>query len=354
MSTATKPLLQRLIDSSSPSGFESAVQKVVREELGQYADEVSTDIHGNVIAALNPAGRPRVMLTAHCDEIGFIIRYIDEQGFLSFAPIGGFDTTTLPGSRVVLLTPAGPILGVIGCQPVHLTDADERGRAPKYYDLWIDIGAASREEAARLVPLGTPATRAARLEALRGDLVVSRALDNKAGLCSIIEAMQRIHNRRDGLKAAVYCVSAVQEEVGTRGAHTSAYTVHPDIAITVDVTFASDNPQTSRQRLGDVKLGGGPAITLGGFVNGRIAQRLLSIAQESSIAFQYDIQGGYTGTDNDEIQVVHGGVATGLLNIPSRYMHSESEIVSLADIDATAELMARLVLSLKEDTNGLR
>ncbi len=351
MITATQELLQRLIDSPGPSGFETAVQQLVREELHPFADEVRADIHGNIIAAMNPAGRLRVMLTAHCDEIGFIIRYIDDQGYLFFAPIGGFDTATLPGSRVTLLTPGGPLPGIIGCQPIHLMDHEERGKAPKYHEMWIDIGVSSREEAQQLVQIGTPATRATQLESLRGDLVASRALDNKAGLCSIMLAMQRIHTQRDHLKAGVYVVSAVQEEVGSRGSQTSAYTVRPDIAITVDVTFASDCPQTSKQRLGDVKLGGGPAITLGAFVNGRITQRLLATARESGIAFQYDVQGGYTGTDNDEVQVAHGGVATGLLNIPCRYIHSGSEIVSLADIDATAELMARFVLSLDEDAN---
>lgn len=349
MNTATYQLLQRLIDSPSPSGFETPVQQCVRQELGRYADDVRIDLHGNLIAALNQAGSPRLMLLAHCDEIGLIIRYIDEQGYLYFAPIGGFDTATLPGSRVTLHASTGPVPGIIGAQPIHLAGHDERGKALRYEDMWIDIGAVNREEAQQLVPLGTPVTRAMQLEPLRGDLVVSRALDNKAGLCSIMLALQRIHAQRDNLKAALFVVSAVQEEVGSRGARTSAYTVHPDIAITVDVTFASDYPQTSPQRLGDVKLGGGPGITLGGFVNGRISQQLISLAHEAGMAFQYDIQGSYTGTDNDTIQVIHGGVATGLLNIPSRYMHSGSEIVALTDIDATAELMARFALSLDED-----
>jgi putative aminopeptidase FrvX len=307
-------------------------------------------VHGNVIATLNPVGRPRVMLTAHCDELGFIIRYIDDQGFLYFAPIGGFDPSTLSGNRVLVHAPGGPLLGVIGCQAVHLMDADERGKAPKLQDMWIDIGVASREEAQQLVPLGTAATRAAQLESLRGDLVVSRALDDKAGLFSVIEAMRRLSaeasTQRERLRASVAFVSSVQEEVGTRGAHTSAYSVEPDIAIAVDVTFPSDHPQTSKQRLGDVKLSSGPVITIGGFVSPRISQRLLSVAKEAGISFQYDVQGAYTGTDNDEIQITRGGVATGLLNIPCRYMHSGSEIVSLKDIDTTAELMARFVLSL--------
>jgi len=344
-------LLRSNLASPSPSGYEQAVQQVVREEIRQHTDETRIDRHGNVIATLNPGGHPRVMLTGHCDELGFIIRYIDDQGFLYFAPIGSFDPSTLPGNRVLVHAPGGPLLGVIGCQAVHLMDADERGKAPKLQDMWIDIGVTSREEAHQLVPLGTAATRAAQLESLRGDLVVSRALDDKAGLFSVIEAMRRLHAQRELLHASVSFVSAVQEEVGTRGAHTSAYSVEPDIAIAVDVTFPSDHPQTSKQRLGDVKLGGGPGITIGGFVSPRISQKLMAVAKEAGIAFQFDVQGAYTGTDNDEIQITREGVATGLLNIPCRYMHSGSEVVSLKDIDATAELMARFVLSLDKDTS---
>jgi putative aminopeptidase FrvX len=344
-------LLQRLIASPSPSGFEQAAQRLVREALQPYSDEVRTDAHGSVIASLNPTGYPRVMLTAHCDEIGFLIRYIDEQGYLYFAPIGGHDPTTLQGERVTMHTPAGPVRGVIGCKAIHLMEADTRGKVPGVEDMWIDIGAASGEEARALVPLGSPATRAAQLELLRGELVVSRALDNKSGLCAIIEAMRGLHAQREQLHAAVFLVSAVQEEIGSNGAHTSAHSIDPHIAITVDVTFASDHPQTSKIRLGDVKLGGGPAITIGGFVNPRVYQKLMTVSDEAGIAYQYDIQAGCTGTDNDRIQGTRGGIATGLLNIPCRYMHSGSEIVSLKDINETAELMTRYVLSLDEETN---
>ena len=351
MYEAQYALLQRLIASPSPSGFEQRAQQVVREELRAYADEIRTDVHGNVIAALNPTGKPRVMLTAHIDELGFLIRYIDDEGYLYFSPIGGFDTSTLPGARVIVHTPGGSVSGVIGCRAVHLLDSDERGKAPSLRDMWIDIGAASSEEARQLVPLGSAATRAAHPEILRGELVVSRALDNKSGICAIIEAMRRLHERREQLAAAVFLVSAVQEEVGTRGAQTSAYSVDPQVALTVDVTFASDHPQTSKIRLGDVRLGGGPGITIGGFVNSRIYQELMATAEKAEIAYQYDISPSHTGTDNDNIQITRGGVATGLLNIPCRYMHSGSEVVSLKDIDATAELMAQFVLTLNEETN---
>jgi endoglucanase len=351
MYEAQYALLQRLIASPSPSGFEQRAQQVVREALQAYADEVRTDVHGNVIASLNPTGHPRVMLTAHIDELGFLIRYIDEQGYLYFTPIGGLDPSTLQGERIIVHTPAGPVTGVIGCRAVHLLEGDERGKAPRLRDMWIDIGAANQEEARQLVPLGSAATRAAQLEILRGELVVSRALDNKSGICAVIEAMRRLHARRDQLQAAVFLVSAVQEEVGLRGSQTSAYSVDPHVAITVDVTFASDHPQTSKIRLGDVKLGGGPGITIGGFVNPRIYQGLMATADKAGIAYQHDIEAANTGSDNDRIQIIRGGVATGLLNIPCRYMHSGSEVVSLKDINDTAELMAQFVLSLNEETN---
>lgn len=343
--------LRRLIASPSPSGFEQPVQEVIRAEMSQYTDIVRTDVHGNVIASLNAEGNPCVMLTAHCDELGFIIRYIDDQGFLYFAPIGGIDPSTLPGERVHIHTANGPLLGVIGCKAIHLMDSEERSHAPNVKNMWIDIGISTREEAQQLVPLGSVATRAAQLEILRGELVVSRALDNKSGIFTIIEAMRRLSEQRDKLKASVHFVSTVQEETGSRGARTSTFEINPQIALIVDVTFASDHPETSKQLLGDVKLHSGPGLTIGGFTNPRVYQLLVAAATNAGITYQHDIQAGYTGTDNDNVQVSRGGVATGLLNIPCRYMHSGSEIVSLKDIDHAAELMARFVLALDEQTN---
>ncbi len=343
--------LRSLIASPSPSGFEQPVQEVIRTEISKYTDTIHTDVHGNVIASLNPEGSPRVMLTAHCDELGFIIKYIDEQGFLYFAPIGGFDPSTLPGERVHVHTSNGPLLGVIGSKAMHLMDSEERSHAPKLQNMWIDIGVSSRDEAQKLVPLGSVATRAEQFELLRGDLVVSRELDNKSGIFTIIEAMRRLHMERDSIKAGVYFVSTVQEETGLRGIRTSTYEVNPQVALIVDVTFASDHPETSKQMLGDVKLHSGPGLTIGGFTNPRVYQLLVNVATNSGISYQHDIQAGYTSTDNDYAQVSRRGVATGLINIPCRYMHTGSEIVSLKDIDNAAELMARFVLALDEDTN---
>ncbi|GCF09028.1 M42 family metallopeptidase [Dictyobacter arantiisoli] len=343
--------LEQLITSPSPSGFEQPIQQVVREEIKKYTDEVRTDVHGNVIAALHPEGSPRVMLTAHSDELGFLIRYIDEQGYLYFAPIGGFDPSTLPGNRVNIQTPNGPILGVIGRPAVHTLGAEERGKSPKLADLWIDIGAADQEEAKKLVPLGSVATRAAQLEHLQGDVVVSRALDDKASLFAITETMRRLHEKREQVKAGVFFVSAVQEEVGSRGARTAAFSVDPLIAVAVDVTFTSDHPGTSKKDLGEIKLNGGPVLSIGGNINPRMYQLLVKAAEEAGIAWQIDPQAASTSTDTDVIQVVRGGVATALVSIPCRYLHTGSEVASLKDIDETAELLARFVLALDQNTN---
>lgn len=351
MDEARVAFLRHMIATPSPSGFEQPVQQVIREEIRNYTDEVRTDIHGNVIAALNPGGQPRIMLTAHCDELGFLVRYIDSDGFIYFAPIGGFDPSTLPGNRVEIHTPSGPILGIIGRKPAHLLSGDERSKAPKLSELWIDIGATNREEAQQLVPLGSVATRAAQLEPLRNDLVVSRALDNKSGIFTITEAMRRIHARRTELKAGIFFVSAVQEEVGLRGARTGAYSVEPLIAIAVDVTYTSDHPGTSKTEIGEVKLNGGPVITLGGNINPRVYQMLVKAANEAGIAWQIDPQPSHTGTDTDVIQVARGPIATGLVSIPCRYLHTGSEIVSLKDIDEIVEVLARFVLALNTTTN---
>lgn len=351
MDEARVNFLKRLVASPSPSGFEQPAQQVVREEVSQFADEVRTDVMGNVIAVLNPSGSPRVMLTAHCDELGFLIRYIDDRGFLYFSPIGGFDPSTLPGERVYVHTPSGPLPGVLGRKPIHLLNSKEREQAPDIKEMWIDIGVANKAEAQELVPLGSVATRANVLERLRGDLVVSRGMDNKSSVLAIVEALRLLHEQRAQLKAAVYVVASVQEEIGGNGAALAAYGIDPQVALTVDVTFGSDHPATTEVELGDVKLGGGPTITTGAFVSPRVFQLLTETARAAGMNYQLDLQADHTHTDNDSVRLARAGIATGLLNLPCRYMHSSSEVVSLKDIEQTGELMARFVLALDEQTN---
>ncbi|WP_376795314.1 M42 family metallopeptidase [Thermogemmatispora sp.] len=344
-------LLEELTERPSPSGFEQPVQEVVRRECARYADTVTTDVHGNVIAALHPEGRPRLMLTAHCDELGLLVRYIDEQGFLYFAPIGGFDPTTLPGERVLLHTASGPLLGVIGTRPIHLQEPEERGKALALKQLWIDIGASSKQEAEELAPPGTVVTRAARLQPLRGQLVTGRGLDDKAGLYAVLETLRRVAAQREQLQAALYVVSAVQEEIGSRGVRTSAYAIQPELAIAVDVTPTADHPQTSKQEVGDIRLGAGPVLTIGAHVNPRVYALLVEAARQAGLAYQLDPTPGRTATDADLLQVSRNGVATGLVSIPCRYLHTGSEIVSLEDIERTAALLTRFVLALSAEVS---
>jgi putative aminopeptidase FrvX len=346
-------LLTRLVANPSPSGFEQPVQQVVREEIRSFADEVRTDVMGNVIGVLHGSGRPRIMLTAHCDELGFLIRAIDERGFLYFSPIGVFDPCTLVGERVRVHTPSGSLPGVLGRKPIHLLTAKEREQAPDLAQMWIDIGVGSKAEAQALVAPGCVATRAHELERLREDLVVSRGMDNKSSVLALVGALRLLHEQRDRLKAGVFFVSSVQEEIGGQGAALAAYGIDPDLALTVDVTFASDHPQTSEIELGDVRLGRGPALTTGAFVSPRVFQLLREVAEAAGIAYQLDVQASCTFTDNDSVRLARAGIATGLLNLPCRYMHSSSEVVSLQDIAQTSLLIAQLVLSLDAQTSLL-
>ena len=350
MDAAQFTFLKRLVETPSPSGFEQAAAGVWREYVGRFAETVTTDVHGNVIAAVNPGGSPRVMLSGHLDEIGFLIRYIDAEGFLSFGTIGGFDPLTLPGERIQLLGKQGRVLGIIGRQARHLQRPDQHQKGVEIDDLWIDVGAADRAAAEALVEVGTAGTRAQGFERLADeDLVVSRALDNKTGAYVVARALELVKERNP--RAAVFAAASAQEEVGLRGARTSAYGLDPQVGIAVDVTHATDYPTADKKRSGDVKLGKGPTISFGPTINPRIAALLVEAAEGRGINFQREAEPRSTGTDADAIQVSRAGIATGLIGIPLRYMHTGAEIGSLRDVEACAELMAEAVVRLGPDTN---
>ncbi len=346
--------LRRLIATPGPSGFEQPVQQVIYELVEPYSDEVRRDTHGNLIAALNAAGKPRVMLTAHCDELGFLIRYSDELGFLYFSPIGAHDPASLPGDRVIISTPSGPVPGVVGGhvgrRPVHLTGEPEFN-FPGVSELWIDIGASSREEALKRVPPGSAAVRAATLETLYEDIVVSHALDNRLGVFTIVEAMRSIFTQQDRLKAGIFLVTTAQEEVGARGIRTVAHAIDPQIAIVVDLTFTSDFPGAAKHAIGDLRINGGPVLTMGANINPRVYRRLVQAAEDADLHWQISPQVSQTFTDTDMLQLTRSGVATGLVSIPGRYIHTASEVASLKDMEQAAEIIARFVLALDENVD---
>jgi len=342
-------LLRRMIEAPSPSGFEQPAQRVWREWIEKYADSVRTDLHGNSIAVLNEGGDPRVMLAGHCDELGFMVNYITDDGYIYFKTIGGFDVNIIPGRRVHIHTKKGPVLGVIGKKAIHVMTDDERKKVPKVEDLWIDIGAKDRKEAESLVSVGDPITYTVGYEKLRGDLAISRGFDDKLGSFVVGYTLALLSGKP--IRAALFSVSTVQEEIGIRGAHTSAYGINPKVGIAVDVTHATDSPDMDRKRLGEVKIGAGPTISRGANINPVVERMLIETAEEEGIPYQIEACPRGTGTDANAIQLTRAGVATGLVSIPLRYMHTSVELASMKDVENTAKLLAAFVMKIDSSTD---
>ncbi len=349
MQKKSHEFLKSILSSPSPSGYEQPVQKLWREYVGEYAD-VTTDSHGNTIGVLNPKGRPRVMFAGHADEIGFMIIYIDDNGFLYFGPIGGFDESIIPGRRVVIHTADGPVPGVIGKTPIHLIKSDDRNKATKIDDMWIDIGAKDRKQAEKLVAIGDPVTYAYDYMELKTGLAVARAFDDRIGSFVVAEIIRALAKSKT-LKASVHSVSTVQEELGLRGARTGAYGVDPQVGIATDVTFATDQPGVEKKKVGDIKLGGGPVIARGPNINPRVFDLLVATAKKHKIPYQIEGISRATGTDANAIQVSRAGVAAGLVSIPVRYMHTPVETLDLGDVEYTVKLMAGFAEALTPDTD---
>lgn len=334
--------------TASPSGDEAAAARVWREEAATFADQAATDVRGSTLAVLH-GGAPRVLLAGHIDEIGLMINYIDDDGFLSFGTIGGWDAQVLVGQRVRLAGRHGDVIGVIGKKPIHLLKGDDRDKASKIEDLWIDIGAANRAEAQERVRVGTTGVIDAPLHELPNQRIVARGLDNRIGAFTVLEALRLL--AQDRPQATVAAVATSQEEITFAGAHTSAFSFEPQVAIVVDVTFATDHPEMDKRRHGDVKLGGGPVLERGSANSPVVYEMLLGLAEEHSIPYSVVASPSYTGTDADAIALSRGGVATGVVSIPNRYMHSPNEMIDLRDVEQAARLIAAFVRSLSADTD---
>ena len=330
--------LKRLVDSPGPSGYEQPVQRVFRDRVAAYAAAVRTDVLGNVYATMNPGGTPRIMLAGHADEIGFQVRYISDEGMLYFGSIGGHDVIVTVGQRVKVHTANGPVIGVLGRKAIHLLDPDERNKVPKLDDLWIDIGAKDKADAESVVAIGDCVTYEHELQRLRGVLCIARSFDDKMGVFVVAEALRLLAGK--SFKAEVVGVSTVQEEVGLRGGSTSAYDVNPQVGIATDVGHSTDYPGGDKKKVGDMKLGNGPMITRGANINPAVFDNLVKIAKDMKIPYQVQASPGGTGTDANVIQLSRAGVATGLVSVPLRYMHTPSEIINLDDIENAARLMA--------------
>jgi putative aminopeptidase FrvX len=334
--------LKRLVNTPSPPGREREASDVFREYVEEYVDEVRRDLHGNTYAIVNPDADARIMLAGHVDEIAFIVHYISDEGLLYFKGVGGHDPVVPVGQRVWVLG-RRRVTGVIGRKPIHLLgDEGALGKgSPQIHEMWIDIGARTREEAEEIAPLGTTAVYVDEYADLENGLAAARGFDNKVGAYIVAHAMRLLHEA-GGPRAGVgvYAVATVQEEIGFRGATTAAYTVGAKTGLAVDVSHATDYPGISKERHGRLELGGGPSITRGAYASPVVCDLLAEIAREEGIPLQIEVAAECTGTDATPMQVARGGMAVGILGVPLRYMHTPCEVLALSDVEHCARLMA--------------
>ncbi len=354
MEPASAKFLESFMGIASPSGAEENAARAWAKYAAPFADKIEKDAHGNVMAVLNPKGSPRVMFAGHIDEIGFMVTHISEDGFLSFAQVGGHDVQIIQGMRVRVLTAKGEIPGLLGKKAIHLMRREDMTKVPSTEELWIDIGAKDGKEARSLVAIGDCAVTDYGFQPLRNGLAAARAFDDKIGAWTVVEALRLLSKQKKTLKAAVYAVATVQEEIGLRGARTAAFGINPDVGIAVDVTHATDHPGAGgREKAiqGIIKLGGGPVVVRGPNVNPKVFRRLIEAAKARKMSVQIEAAAGGTGTDANAIQLARAGVATGLVALPLRYMHTPCEMLALKDAEDVSHLLSIFALTLDRRTN---
>jgi putative aminopeptidase FrvX len=341
----TPKLLDELLRAGAPSGYEGPAAAIWRG-AASFAS-LSSDGLGSSVARIGEKG-PLLAVVGHIDEIGLVVTHIDEKGFLYFSPIGGWDPQILVGQRVEVRGRDGLVPGAVGRKPIHLLEPDQRKKVVELKGLHIDIGAADRDEASELVRVGDPAVIAAEPVRLAGDRLISRSMDNRLGAYVALEALRRV-DERGSLSASFAAVAAVQEEIGLFGARTSAFEVQPDLAIAVDVTHATDAPGVDEKEVGSHPLGSGPVIGRGSTLSPKMFELLVEAAEDAGIDYSVGASGRGTSTDADVIQISRSGIATGLVSIPLRYMHSPVELVDLGDLEATVELIAAFAARVSDD-----
>ncbi len=353
MKKDSKNFLYSLFATPSPSGFEQQIQKVVKKRMTPFADEISVDVHGNLMAVFNPEGKIKVMLSGHCDQIGLMITHIDKSGFISVGAIGGMDATVLPGAKVQIHTRDKKVVpGVIGNAPAHLVAVADRGKPTEISKIWIDIGAKDGKDAKKLVSVGDPITYHQEVTELAHNVITTPACDDKTGLFTVMEAFRLVASKyktkekKKKFPVALYAVSTVQEELGLRGARTSCFGIDPLVGIAVDVEHATDNPGASAKLIGEVNLGSGPTIARGANVNPIVEELLVKTAKAKKIPYQSIAEPRATGTDANAMQISRAGVAAGLIGLPNRYMHTQVEVVDLRDLEAASKLLAEAVMRI--------
>jgi putative aminopeptidase FrvX len=340
-------LLHDLITAAGPSGHETDPARVWREGCAEFSDEVSVDRVGSSVARVpGRSGGPTLAIVGHIDEIGLHVSHVDDQGYLKFGEVGGWDPLVLVGQRVRLRTRNGTVIGVIGRKPIHLLESEDRKKAPGLKELHIDIGARDTDEAREMVRIGDVAVIDVEPIELPNGRLISRALDNRIG-CYVAAEAARLVAESGGAPGDVLALAVVQEETTFAGARTSTFALEPDLALAVDVTHATDQPGVELGPITKHELGSGPVIARGTTLHPKIFELLYETAEEEKLDFTVESLGRGTGTDADAIHLSRTGVPSGLVSIPLRYMHSPVELVSLADIEIAARLIAAFARKLE-------
>jgi putative aminopeptidase FrvX len=339
-------VLRRLLTAAGPSGYEQAPAAVFRDACADFA-EVTHDTVGSTVARVSgTGGGPVLAIVGHIDEIGLIVHHIDDDGFLWFTSVGGWDPTILVGQRLAIATRNGPVTGVVGKKPIHLLNEEERRKAPELKHLHIDIGAKDGDDARSIVRVGDVAVIAGEPVELPNDRVISRSMDNRLG-CFVAYEAARLVAEAGGAPGDVCAVAVAQEEITFAGARTTAYSLEPDLAIAVDVTFATDAPDTNEKEVGRHRFGSGPVLQRGATLDPQLFELLHDAGEAEEIPFTVTASGRSTGTDADGIHTARGGVPSGVVSVPLRYMHSPVEMVQMDDVHNAARLLAAFAQRLE-------
>lgn len=346
MNDSQKQFLIDLLNTPAPSGYEEPVQIVWKSEVSKFCPAISKDAHGNMIATLNPGKEKSILIVGHSDEVGLIVTYINDEGFLYVRPIGGLDRSILSSHRARIITKKGIIHGAIGKTSVHLLTNAQMQKKTELHDLWVDIGAKNKKDAEKYVSVGDPVVFGADYQELVNDTAIARCWDNRVGIYVVAETLRKLSNVKK-LNKTVYGVSSVQEETGVWGAKNAGYHLNPTAAIAIDVMPCTDQPEVSKEKFGDTRVGKGPVITKGVRTNRMISEELISIANRKKIPYQIDVDFGYTWTDADPISQTRSGIPIGVLSIATRYLHTSVETLNLKDVDQAVNLLTEHIIQTK-------
>ena len=349
MTPVAKKFLFDLLSTPSPTGFEAGGQRKWAAYARQFSDRLESDVYGNAWVTLDGSAKrtPRILFEAHADEIGYMVKFISEDGFLFVERVGGSDVATARGRRVDVLGDKGTVRGVIGNIAIHMRGRGEE-QVPKTHELAIDIGASGAKEVEKLgLRVGHPAVYADTVEEIGRGKLVGRALDNRVGGFILAEVLRRLHARTKRVGSTVIALNAVQEEIGGHGAKMAAHRLMPDVAICLDVTHATDTPHVDLRKHGAVKLGGGPSLTHGGANHVEVVKRLVEVAERAKIPLQHEARSLTTRTDTDSIYYQQQGIPSALVSLPLRYMHSVVEMADFDDIESVIRLLVAFAESVR-------